>query len=77
MVTAQNCEHQTVLLTTKLGTRPGDGCCEMVLLSYHRSIYQYTISSSVPWSSLFEYIYANLAAIADCFRPSSIVVAHK
>ena len=35
------------------------------------------IFSSVPWSCLFGYTYANQAAVADCFRPSSIVVVQK
>ena len=35
------------------------------------------IYSSVPWSCLFECTNANQAAVADCFRPSSIVVVQK
>ena len=35
------------------------------------------IFSSVPWSCLFGYTYANPAAVADCFCLSSIVVVQK
>ena len=34
-------------------------------------------NSSVPWSYLFKYTYVNMAAVADCFLPFSIVVVQK
>ena len=33
------------------------------------ALFRTYIYSSVPWSCLFEYTYANPAAVADCFPP--------
>ena len=41
------------------------------------ALFRAYIYSSVSWSCLFQYTYANPAAVADCFRPSPIVVVQK
>ena len=89
MVTAQNCEHQTVLLAKKIVNMHDQ---EMVAVKWYclvlidlfisipsTALFRTYIYSSVPWSWVFGYTksYANPAAVADCFRPSSIVVVQK
>ena len=73
MFTGQHSEQQAMMLTTTLrNARPGDECCEMVLLSSQLYIDQHIISSSVkkinnfgvPWSCLFGYTYVKLSGVA-------------